>query len=104
MTGKDCFDSQGSLFLDEIGELPLEMQPKLLRALEAHEVTPVGADRPVGIDTRLIAATNRNLIDEIKNGRFREDLLYRLNVVELIAAEGNSERQHLMHKEQRVLS
>ncbi|QDV24647.1 Transcriptional regulatory protein ZraR [Aureliella helgolandensis] len=74
----------GSLFLDEVGEMPLEMQPKLLRALEASEVTPVGGDRTVAIDTRFIAATNRNLVDEIQEGRFREDLFYRLNVVELI--------------------
>jgi DNA-binding NtrC family response regulator len=76
--------SGGSLFLDEIGEMPLEMQPKLLRALETNQVTPVGADRPVHVDTRLVAATNRNLLEEIKEGRFREDLFYRLNVVELI--------------------
>jgi len=74
----------GSLFLDEIGEMPMEMQPKLLRALETSQVTPVGADRSVDVDTRVIAATNRNLMDEIKEGRFREDLFYRLNVVELI--------------------
>lgn len=76
--------SGGSLFLDEIGEMPLEMQPKLLRALETGQVTPVGSDRPVDIDTRLVAATNRNLMDEVKEERFREDLFYRLNVVELV--------------------
>ncbi len=76
--------SGGSLFLDEIGEMPLEMQPKLLRALETNQVKPVGSDRPVDVDTRLVAATNRNLMDEIKEGRFREDLFYRLNVIELI--------------------
>ena len=73
----------GSLFLDEIGEMPMVMQAKLLRALETNQVTPVGSDRPVDFDTRLIAATNRNLLDEVNEGRFREDLLYRLNVVEL---------------------
>jgi len=75
--------SGGTLFLDEIGEMPLEMQPKLLRALETNQVTPVGADRPVKVDTRVVAATNRNLLDEVKASRFREDLFYRLNVVEL---------------------
>ena len=76
--------SGGSLFLDEIGEMPIEMQPKLLRVLETNQVTPVGSDRPVDVDTRLIAATNRNLMDEIRDGKFREDLFYRLNVVELV--------------------
>lgn len=74
----------GSLFLDEIGEMPIEMQPKLLRAIETKQVTPVGSDKPVDFDTRLIAATNRVLIDEVSKGTFREDLFYRLNVVELI--------------------
>ncbi len=76
--------SGGSLFLDEIGEMPLEMQPKLLRALESNQITPVGSDRSVDVNTRLIAATNRNLLEEIKEGQFREDLFYRLNVVELV--------------------
>jgi DNA-binding NtrC family response regulator len=76
--------SGGSLFLDEIGEMPLELQPKLLRALETNQVTPVGADRPVDVDTRLVAATNRDLMKETQEGRFREDLFYRLNVIELI--------------------
>ena len=73
----------GTLFLDEIGELPLAMQARLLRALQQGEVTPVGASIPVPFKTRIIAATNRTLIDEVAAGRFREDLFYRLAVATL---------------------
>jgi len=73
----------GTLFLDEIGELPVHLQPKLLRALESGSITPVGSDSPVEVDTRLVAATNRDLEKAVGEGRFRDDLYYRINVVEL---------------------
>ena len=73
----------GMVFLDEIGDMPLELQPKLLRVLQEGEVTPVGAAHPVKIDVQIAAATNRNLLKDVEEGRFREDLYYRLNLVEL---------------------
>jgi transcriptional regulator with PAS, ATPase and Fis domain len=73
----------GTLFLDEIGELSPAMQARLLRALQQGEVTPVGASKPVAFKARIIAATNRNLMDEVADGRFREDLFYRLAVATL---------------------
>jgi DNA-binding NtrC family response regulator len=71
----------GTLFLDEIGDLPFNLQVKLLRALEEHEILPLGCSETIKVNTRVIAATNKNLPTEVKEGRFREDLYYRLNVL-----------------------
>jgi transcriptional regulator with PAS, ATPase and Fis domain/tetratricopeptide (TPR) repeat protein len=73
----------GTLFLDEIGEMSLELQPKLLRFLESGEISPLGEASPFTVNVRVIAATNSNLEDAVRDGRFREDLFYRLNVVRL---------------------
>lgn len=73
----------GTLFLDEIGDMPLGLQAKVLKVLETGEVLPLGETRPVHSDVRLIAATNKDIEDQIKKGLFREDLYYRLNVIEI---------------------
>ncbi len=82
-TGLFVQASGGTLFLDEIGELPLDVQPKLLRALQERKVRPVGANQEIPFDARIVAATNRNLEDEVYEKRFREDLYYRINVVKI---------------------
>lgn len=73
--------NMGTLFLDEIGDMPLMLQAKLLRAIEAREILPIGASSPIQVDIRIISATNQNLAQFIAEGKFREDLFYRLNVI-----------------------
>ena len=82
---RDSFEiaNGGTLFLDEIGEMPLDVQVKLLRVLQQREFRRVGGTRTLTTDARVICATNRNLEDMVREGTFREDLWYRLNVVEV---------------------
>ncbi len=81
--GRFLAASGGTIFLDEIGEMPMSMQAKLLRAIQEREIQRVGGDRAIKVDVRILAATNKNLKEEVENGRFRQDLYYRLNVVSL---------------------
>ena len=85
----------GTLFLDEIGDISPALQSRLLRALQEHEIVPVGAETPVSVDARIIAATHRDLPQLVKDGRFREDLYYRLHVVSLTLPPLRSRRQDL---------
>lgn len=82
---KGAFESarSGTLFLDEVGDMPLSVQPKFLRALENLEVKPVGSDTPHPIDVRIVAATNKNLKEQVNKGRFREDLYFRLHILQI---------------------
>ncbi len=81
--GKFELANHGTIFLDEIGEMPLNMQVKLLRVLQEREIVRVGGTKPVNIDARVIAATNKDLKTEVQKGRFRQDLFYRLNVINI---------------------
>jgi len=75
--------NKGTVFLDEVGEIPVDQQVNLLRVIQEREVKPIGSNQMISFDTRIIAATNKNLEEEIEKGNFREDLYYRLNVVEI---------------------
>lgn len=87
----------GDIFLDEIGEIPLDLQAKLLRVLQEREFTPVGSNKTFKVDIRVIAATNRNLTDEILKGKFREDLFYRLNQIQLSAPSLRERPQDIIY-------
>ena len=85
----------GTVFLDELGELPVELQPRLLRVLESRTVKPVGANEPVPIDVRVVAATNRNLDDMVRERRFRSDLFFRLAVIRVTLPALRDRRQDI---------
>src|SRR5687767_1331089 len=87
----------GTLFLDEIGDLPLDVQPKLLRFLEQGEIMPIGETRPQRVDVRVIAATNADLEQRVAEGKFREDLYYRLAVIRIVIAPLRDRREEIPH-------
>ncbi|BCG86063.1 sigma-54-dependent Fis family transcriptional regulator [Mesorhizobium sp. 113-3-9] len=96
-TGKFVEAHTGTLFLDEIGDLPLDVQVKLLRAVQEGEVDPVGGRSTVKVDIRLISATHRNLLQQVKDGKFREDLFYRLNVYPIFVPPLRDRRDDIPH-------
>ena len=97
--------NEGTLFLDEVGEIPLHVQVKLLRAIEGKEIKPLGSPTSIKVNTRILSATNRDLLKEIENGNFREDLYYRLNIIEIKLPQLKERREdipvlvdHFIHK------
>ena len=94
-TGKFVEAHGGTLFLDEVGDLPLDLQVKLLRAVQEGEIDPVGGKSPVKVDIRLISATHRNLLQQVKDGAFREDLFYRLNVYPIVVPPLRERREDI---------
>lgn len=95
---KGCFElaDKGSIFLDEVGELPLQLQAKLLRTLQEKKVTRVGGEIDIEVDIRVLVATNRDLKKMVSDGLFREDLYFRLNVLELIVPPLRERREDIM--------
>jgi DNA-binding NtrC family response regulator len=89
--------SGGTLFLDEIGDLPLDVQPKLLRFLEQSEIMPIGETRPQRVDVRVLAATNADLEQRVAEGKFREDLYYRLSVIRIHVPPLRDRREEIPH-------
>ncbi len=87
---------RGTLFLDEIGEMPIDMQAKILRALEERQIKLVGSEEPIPVNVRIVAATNKDLEQEIRAGRFREDLFWRLNVVQLVLPPLRQRREDVL--------
>ena len=89
--------ANGTLFLDEIGDLALDVQPKLLRFLESHEILPIGEARPLRVDVRVLAATNADLEQRVADGKFREDLYYRLSVIRIHVPPLRERREEIPH-------